>query len=255
MKKWFVLLILEEGDMSRIPRLLGGLLALLCASLWATAPADADTPTLTHGFCYAEASGSRLYLSAVFTADASSQGWESAFNEYLEAKYGGNRGPQCFRFATAAAAQAYRQQAAPPDPQYSSNYVETGWSPTAAKRESAAAAAPAPNPPKAKPPTIQPQANSGTATTIYGVCLAIHTTTRYFSAAFSGPIVEGPANYDLVQLTTSTWRHSFGEYVLKKYSGILPQCTAFKSMAEAEAYLKQNSQGPQDILTGWAYTN
>jgi len=140
MKKWFVLLILEEGDMSRIPRLLGGLLALLCASLWATAPADADTPTLTHGFCYAEASGSRLYLSAVFTADASSQGWESAFNEYLEAKYGGNRGPRCFRFATAAAAQTYRQLVAPPDPQYSSSYVETGWAPTTAKRESAATA-------------------------------------------------------------------------------------------------------------------
>lgn len=121
--------------MSRIPRLPGGLLALVCASLWATAPVDAGAPTLTHGFCYAEASGLRLYLSAVFAADVSSQGWEGTFNEYLKAKYGPIRTPRCFRFASAAAAHAYRQQTAPPDPQYSSRYVETGWAPTAAKTE------------------------------------------------------------------------------------------------------------------------
>lgn len=250
---WFELLIIEEGDMFRITWLLGGSLGLLCASLWVTATVNADTPTLTHGFCYAEGDR-RLYLSPVFAADVSSQGWEGAFNEYLEANYGPNRGPRCFRFATAAAAQAYRQQNAPPDPRYSSQYVETGWVPTAAKSESAAASTPTPNPPKAEPQAAQPQTQPGTATTLYGVCLAIHTTNRFFSAAFGSPLVEGPANNDPVQLTTRTWRYAFGEYVLNKYGGILPQCTAFKSLAEAQAYLKQNSQGPQDTLTGWAYT-
>lgn len=240
--------------MSRIPRLLGGLLALLCSSLWATAPADADTPTLTHGFCEAGASGTRPYLSAVFAADPSGQSssgqtWESAFNEYLNAKYAGIRTAHCFRFRSAAEANAYRQLIAPPD-----SHVETGWAPAAAVREPSAVATPATNSPKAEPQPTQPQANSGTATTINGVCVAIHTTTRYFSAAFSSPIAEGPANYDLVLLTTSTWRHSFGAYALKKYGGILPQCRAFSSMAEAQTYLKQNSQGPQDILTGWVYT-
>lgn len=246
--------------MSRIPRPAGYSLALLCLSLWAAAPADADTPTLTHGFCYAEASGLRLYLSAVFAADVSSQGWETAFNDYLAAKYGPVRTPRCFRFGSAAQAHAYRQQAAPPDPQYSSRYVETGWAPAAATKEPSAGTAPAPNPPKPEPQPTQPQAkpvalaNSSTPKTIYGVCIAIHSTTRYLSAAFSGAIAEGPANYDLAQLTAGTWRHAFGEYVLQKYGPGFPQCTTFNSMAEAQAYLKQNSQGPQDIKTGWAYT-
>jgi len=159
------------------------------------------------------------------------QTMSSAFAEYLQQKFGFKGIVQCVGHSTLAEAKQWLQLRAGEIARINLKYIATDWAYNA--NLPSAVATPAANPPKAEPPTTQPQVNSGIATTIYGVCVAIHSTTRYYSAAFSSLIAESPAYYDLVQRTSGIWRHSFVEYVLKKYGNGFPQCTAFKSMAEA----------------------
>jgi hypothetical protein len=125
--------------------------------------------------------------------------------------------------------------------------VETGWtlSPGQAPATVAKPAAPAPA--------------AGTME-VYGFCFTAGNP-NYHSAVFS---VAMPASggFQAAQAHShGLWRQAFGKYVIKnnpKFIG-MPQCGAFKTLAEAEAYHAKLHPGPQAthaaprVETGWRY--
>lgn len=116
------------------PRHIGSV-AVILSSMLLCLSSMASAQTQKFGFCYAN-ERSTLYLSPIFALGPPAGTSElGRFNEFIYRKYYGGKqvrlDTECPKFPTKAAAETYRAQVAPP--QYSANYVETGWTPSKAK--------------------------------------------------------------------------------------------------------------------------
>lgn len=229
--------------------------ALLSLALWAAPPAIAETPPLVYGICWAEAPG-KLYLSTVFAAEGSSTSlWANAFFNFLQAKYGRTRAPGCHSAPSAAAVQAYRQRIAPPDPQYSSSYVETGWAYKAGASAPAASATPSSPSQAQSQPGAQAQARPPAGPLASGgnwACVAQAGNDTYGSALFAAPNDA---------LTERRAMAMFGAHLQQSYGSVIPSttCQSYPTPAAANAALQvqldyARSMGQRIVATGWVYT-
>lgn len=96
--------------------------------LGAAATASADAPARKFAVCFGEATGKTYLTPVIVDGPPRPTTLAGEFYAYVEKTYGIKLShSDCQHFATAAEAQAYRNQAAPQDPQYLPYYVETGW--------------------------------------------------------------------------------------------------------------------------------
>jgi len=108
--------------MKAIAVLLAGL------SLGAAATAGADAPARKFAVCFGEANAKTYLTPVIVDGPPRPTTLAGEFYAYVQATYGIKLlRSDCQHFTTAAEAQAYRDQAAPQDPQYLPYYVETGW--------------------------------------------------------------------------------------------------------------------------------
>jgi hypothetical protein len=96
--------------------------------LGAAATASGDTPVRKFAVCFGESSGKTFLTPVIVDRPARPTSLQGEFYAYVQATYGITlNSVDCQHFPTAVEAQAYRDQAAPQDPQYTPYYVETGW--------------------------------------------------------------------------------------------------------------------------------
>lgn len=96
--------------------------------LGTAAAAGADAPARKFAVCFGEASGKTYLTPVIVDGPPRPTSLAGEFYAFVHKTYGIKLSTSdCQHFATAAEAQAYRNQAAPQDPQYLPYYIETGW--------------------------------------------------------------------------------------------------------------------------------